>query len=89
METDIHRTLLTLMEIVMDVQKRLIEAELRGHALQIVLAQATGVDLKSAEDSLRKIVDDLRSKKVDEVNQEVSTIIRFLRAGKNPSEHDA
>ena len=89
MEADVRKTLLTLMELVMDIQKRLIEVELRGHALQIVLAQATGVDLKSVEDSLQKIVDELRSKKVDEVNQEVSTIIQFLRVGKNPNESDA
>jgi len=88
-ESDVRRTFLTLMKLLMDIQKRLIEVELRSRALQIVLAQATGFDLKSAEDSLQKIVDDLRSKKVDEANQEALTIIQFLRAGKNPSESDA
>jgi len=88
-EPDVRKTLLTLMELLMDVQKRLIEVELRTHALQIVLAQATGFDLKSAEGSLQKIVDDLRLERVDEANQEALTIIQFLRAGKNPNESDA
>ena len=89
MEADVRKTLLTLAELLMNAQKRSIEVELRCDALQIVLAQATGFDLKSAEESLQKIVDDLRSEKVDEANQEALTIIQFLQAGKNPNEPDA
>jgi hypothetical protein len=88
-EAKVRETLLTVMELLMEAEKRLNEVELRCRALQIVLAKATGYDLESAELSLQKLVDSLRSEKLDEANQEALTIIQFLRAGKNPSEPDA
>ena len=89
MEAKVREALLTLAELLVEVEKRLNEVELRCHALEIVLAKATGYDLESAEVSLQKIVESLRSEKLDEASQEASTIIQFLRAGKNPNEPDA
>jgi hypothetical protein len=64
-EPDVRSSLVQILRLLLSVQERVIELDLRTRALQIVLAQATGVDLKSAEDHLQKIVESLRSAEVD------------------------
>ena len=89
MDADVKKDLVIHSELLMNIQKRLIEAELRIEALKIVLVQATGFDLKSAEESLEKIVDSLRDMKVDEANEEAAAIIELLRKGKDLNNSDA
>lgn len=89
MEADVRKALLTALRLLLDVQKRLIDLDLRTRALQAVLAQATGVDQKSAEGQLQKIVESLRSAEVDAANEEVSAMLDFLEMGKAPDGSDA
>ena len=88
-EPDVRSSLVQILRLLLTVQKRVIELDLRVRALQIVLAQATGVDLKSAEDHLQKIVESLRSAEVDAANEEVSAMLDFLEMGKEPDGSDA
>jgi hypothetical protein len=88
-EPDVRNALLIALRLLLEAQKRLIDLDLRTRALQIVLAQATGADLKSAEGHLQKIVESLRSAEVDAANEEVSAMLDFLEIGKEPNGSDA
>jgi len=88
-EPDVRKALLIALRLLLGVQKRLIDLDLRTRALQVVLAQATGVDPKSAEGHLQKIVESLRSAEVDAANEEASAMLDFLEMGKEPDGSDA
>ena len=89
MEEDVRRILLEVLDLLLENQKQARELDLRSRALGIVLAQAMGVDLKFAEESLEKIVEALRLKKVDEANEQLSATIEILRRGKDVKASDA
>jgi hypothetical protein len=88
-EPDVRKALLIALRLLLDLQKRLIDLDLRTHALQVVLAQATGVGPQHAEDQLQKIVESLQSAEVDAANEEVSAMLDFLEMGKAPDGSDA
>jgi cobalamin biosynthesis protein CobD/CbiB len=88
-EPDMRKSLVHILRLLLNVQQRVIELDLHIRALRVVLAEATGVDLKSVEDHLQKIAESLRSAEVDTANEEVSAMLDFLEMGKEPDGSDA
>ena len=87
MEQETRRILLEMSELLSALHERVVKLELRSHALQIALAQATDVGLQFGEDHLEKIEADLRPS--GEKAQQVAAIIELLRSGKKIDDSDA
>lgn len=86
MDEDVRAVLLELTKAVVALQSQAAREYRRLRALQIVVAQATDVDLKSAEASLQKIEESLELS--GEASQQASAIIELLNRGKNPNDLD-
>lgn len=83
MEDDVRKALLAALSLLANIHERLIEIELRSHALEILLTQITRSDLKPFEEALEKIVGELRSAIVGQANEQVSAMIELLQKGKD------